>query len=106
MGETARVKNGPALRGTAEAVRDAIGRTITRLPEQLRRSLTWDQGAEMAQHPRLRIDTRLRIYFVIRTARGNGARMKTPMSACVSTFQREPISVGTALKLWKPSLGL
>ena len=63
-GETTRVKNGPALAGQgAEAVRDAIGRTITRLPEQLRRSLTWDQGAEMAQHPRLRIDTGLCIYF-------------------------------------------
>src|SRR5215207_5473653 len=43
----ARVKNGPALAGHgAEAVRDAITRTITTLPEQLRQSLTWDQGAE------------------------------------------------------------
>jgi IS30 family transposase len=31
-------------------VRDAIARTITTLPEGLRRSLTWDQGAEMTQH--------------------------------------------------------
>ena len=49
-----RVKNGPALAGHgAEAVRDAIAKSITTLPEQLRRSLTWDQGAEMAQHARL-----------------------------------------------------
>jgi IS30 family transposase len=33
------------------------------LPEQLRQSPTWGQGAEMAQHPRLRIDTGLQIYF-------------------------------------------
>jgi IS30 family transposase len=47
----ARAKNGPALAGHgAEAVRDAIAASITTLPEQLRRSLTWDQGAEMAQH--------------------------------------------------------
>ena len=59
-----RVKNGPALAGHgAEAVRDAIADTITTLPEQLRRSLTWDQGAEMAQHAQLRIDTSLPVYF-------------------------------------------
>jgi IS30 family transposase len=59
-----RVKNGPALAGHgAEAVRDAITRTITTLPEGLRRSLTWDQGAEMTQHARLRIDTGVEVYF-------------------------------------------
>ena len=59
-----RVKNGPALAGHgAEAVRDAIARTITTLPKQLRRSLTWDQGAELAQHARLKIDTGLPVYF-------------------------------------------
>ena len=47
----------------AAAVRDAIAETITTLPEQLRRSLTWDQGIEMAQHVRLRLDTGLQIYF-------------------------------------------
>jgi transposase, IS30 family len=58
------VKNGPALAGHgAEAVRDEIARVIETLPEQLRRSLTWDQGAEMAQHAQLRIDTGLEIYF-------------------------------------------
>jgi len=47
----------------AAAVRDAIANTITTLPEQLRRSLTWDQGIEMAQHVQLRLDTGLQIYF-------------------------------------------
>jgi transposase, IS30 family len=59
-----RVKNGPALAGHgAEAVRDAIARTIVTLPAQLRRSLTWDQGAEMTHHARLRIDTGVAVYF-------------------------------------------
>jgi IS30 family transposase len=63
-GPGVRVKNGPALAGHgAEAVRDAITRTITTLPEQLRRSLTWDQGAELSQHAQLRIDTGVQIYF-------------------------------------------
>ena len=59
-----RRKNGPALAGHgAEAIRDAIASSISTLPEHLRRSLTWDQGAEMAQHAQLRIDTGLAIYF-------------------------------------------
>lgn len=63
-GVGARMKNGPALAGHgAEAVRDSITGTITSLPEQLRRSLTWDQGAEMSQHARLKIDTGLNVYF-------------------------------------------
>jgi IS30 family transposase len=59
-GQGPRVKNGPALAGHgAEAVRDAVASTITTLPDQLRRSLAWDQGTEMAQHARLRIGTGL-----------------------------------------------
>ena len=63
-GDAPRTKNGPALAGHgAEAVRDAITRTIITLPEELRRSLTWDQGAEMAQHARLKIDAGVQVYF-------------------------------------------
>jgi IS30 family transposase len=63
-GDGPRTKNGPALAGHgAEAVRDAITRAITTLPEQLRRSLTWDQGAEMAQHAQLRIEAGVAVYF-------------------------------------------
>ena len=47
----------------AHAVRDAIATTITLLPLELRRSLTWDQGSEMAQHLQLRIDADLPVYF-------------------------------------------
>src|SRR4051812_12513820 len=63
-GDGPRTKNGPALAGHgAEAVRDAITRAITTLPEQLRQSLTWDQGAEMAQHAQLRIEAGVAVYF-------------------------------------------
>jgi IS30 family transposase len=63
-GTAPRERGGPALAGHgAEAVRDAITRTITTLPEQLRRSLTWDQGSEMAQHVQLRIEAGLQVYF-------------------------------------------
>jgi IS30 family transposase len=56
--------NGPALAGHgAVAVRDAIAAKIVTLPEQLRKTLTWDQGAELAQHAQLRIEAGLAIYF-------------------------------------------
>jgi transposase, IS30 family len=59
-----RVKNGPALAGRgAEAMKDAIAARITTLPDQLRQSLTWDRGKELAQHAQLKIDTGLQIYF-------------------------------------------
>ena len=59
-----RVKNVPPLTGSGgEAVRDAIATQLAELPAHLRRSLTWDQGAEMAQHARLRIDTGLQVFF-------------------------------------------
>jgi IS30 family transposase len=63
-GDLPRTKHGPALAGHgAEAVRDAIAAAMAALPAQLGRSLTWDQGAEMAQHAQLRVDTGLAIYF-------------------------------------------
>ncbi|NSL92765.1 IS30 family transposase [Acetobacter syzygii] len=63
-GKTRVIRNGPALAGHgAQTVRNAITGTIMELPVSLRRSLTWDQGAEMAQHAQLQIDTGLDIYF-------------------------------------------
>jgi IS30 family transposase len=63
-GETVRLHNGPALAGHgAEAVRDAIIETMGKLPEHLRQSLTWDQGAEMAAHVSLKIASGLAVYF-------------------------------------------
>ncbi len=63
-GLTPPVKNGPPLAGHgAVAVNEAIARQIGTLPEHLRRSLTWDQGSELAQHVQLTIDSGLPVYF-------------------------------------------
>ena len=48
---------------TAEEVRVALTKQIRKLPKELRRSLTWDQGNEMAEHVRFSIDTDLAVYF-------------------------------------------
>ena len=48
---------------SADVVADALASKITELPEQLRRSLTWDQGKEMAAHARFTIDTDVPVYF-------------------------------------------
>ncbi len=52
----------PADHG-AEAVRDAIAAAIATLPVALRRSLTWDQGVELAAHAQITLATDLEIYF-------------------------------------------
>jgi len=48
---------------TAATVADAMSDAIGRLPEQLRRSLTWDQGSEMALHTKITTETGMPIYF-------------------------------------------
>jgi len=48
---------------TAEDVRAALTRQISKLPAELRRTLTWDQGKEMAEHVRFSTDTNMVVYF-------------------------------------------
>jgi IS30 family transposase len=47
----------------ADVVADALAAKIVELPEQLRRSLTWDQGKEMASHARFSANTGVPVYF-------------------------------------------
>src|ERR671912_903195 len=47
----------------ADLVADALAAHITRLPELLRKSLTWDEGKEMAAHARFSVETGLPVYF-------------------------------------------
>ena len=48
---------------TAERVREGLTKTVLRLPASLRRSLTWDQGPEMAEHVRFTVDTGVEVFF-------------------------------------------
>jgi IS30 family transposase len=48
---------------TAAQVRGALTRAVVRLPGDLRRTLTWDQGKEMAEHVRFSVNTAVKVYF-------------------------------------------
>ena len=63
-GVIARTKNGPALAGYgAVTMSKALAATMTTLPEQLRRSLTWDRGKELSQHVAFSVATGIPVYF-------------------------------------------
>jgi len=49
--------------GTAETVRRAMTKSIKTLPRELFRSVTRDQGNEMAHHERFTVDTGVQVYF-------------------------------------------
>jgi hypothetical protein len=63
-GAIPRTKSGPALDGYgALSMNKALTPIITTLPEQLRRSLTWDRGKELSQHAQFKPDTGGAVYF-------------------------------------------
>jgi IS30 family transposase len=47
----------------SKSIVDALARTVQKLPAELRRSLTWDRGIEMAQHKRFTVATDVQVYF-------------------------------------------
>ena len=58
------VKNGPALAGYgAVTMKNALAATMTTLPEQLRRSLTWDRGKELSAHAVFKVETGIPVFF-------------------------------------------
>jgi IS30 family transposase len=64
FGTVARTKNGPALAGYgAVTMKNALAATMTTLPEQLRRSLTWDRGKELSAHAAFKVETGIPVYF-------------------------------------------
>ena len=59
-----RTKNGPPLAGYgAIAMKNALAATITTLPGQLLRSLTWDRGKELSAHAEFKVETGIPVYF-------------------------------------------
>ena len=81
----------------AEAVRKAMTKRILTLPAQLRRSITWDQGKEMAEHVQFTVDTGVKIYFCDpKSPWQDAGAMRTPTGCCANTF-RGPQTFRSAL---------
>jgi len=63
-GERPPVKNGPSLGGYgAAAMNAALTASMTRLPEQLRKTLTWDRGKELSGHAQFALETGTKVFF-------------------------------------------
>lgn len=63
-GEHPPVKNGPALGGYgAVAMNAALAAAITTLPQQLRKTITWDRGKELSGHAAFTLETGTKVFF-------------------------------------------
>jgi hypothetical protein len=63
-GENPPVKNGPSLGGYgAVAMNAALMASMTKLPEQLRKTLTWDRGKELSGHAQFALNTGTKVFF-------------------------------------------
>jgi hypothetical protein len=82
----------------AEAVRIALAKRILTLPANQRRSLTWDEGKEMAEHVRFSVDTGVQVYFCDPESpwqRGTNENTNGLMRQCLPK-KRRPVLVLTA----------
>jgi transposase, IS30 family len=75
---------------TAHHFRVALTRQIAKLPAELRRTLTWDQGKEMAEQVRFTTDSQRDVFFRDPHRPGRGGAVKTATGSCDSTFRGPP----------------
>jgi IS30 family transposase len=88
---------------TAHQVRPALTAAVLRLPEQLRRSLTWDQGREMAERTQFTIDSGVQVYFCDPRSPWQRAPTRTPTGCSANTCPRAPTCASSTRLGWMPS---
>ncbi|HEU5026578.1 MAG TPA: IS30 family transposase [Spirillospora sp.] len=95
-GERPRVKNGPALGGYgAIAMNAALTASLTQLPEQLRKTLTWDRGKEMSAHAQFALETGTKVFFA-----DPHSPWQRPTNENTNGLLRQYFPKGTDLSRW------